>query len=625
MDTTQEEFDSLARRVEDAARRNPQAYKLKVLMLALAGYAYLFFVLALLLTLASLLLWGFISGRGLNGITVKIEIALLVFAYIVARSMWVRLPPPEGLPLTGRRAPALFETVGEIKRTVDGPDVHAVLLTEEFNASVVQIPRFGLFGWPRNYLVIGLPLMYALSPTQFRAVLAHEFGHLAGAHGRFGSWIYRIRVTWYQLMEALEGRQHWGSFLFNRFFRWYVPFFGAYSFVLARSHEYQADLCAAEAVGAREAADALISVEVNGVHLAEKFWSDHYDKVKNQSDAPAPYTEMAKSLRAGVRSDEAQRWLNDALTAETGSADTHPSLNDRLAALGQAPRLPDPVIESAAQFYLKEALAGLTEELNVLWMERVGADWEEQHRHVETARQELTELNRKAGAESLTIEEAYRRACLIEEFENSEMALPLYREVLRLNENHAAANFAVGRILMSQSGDEGVPFVERAMETDADYIFAGCEIMRRHLVGKGELVAAEKYRRRASQHAQVYEMAQAERAGLSFVDTYVSHNFSDEEVERLRQQLMGYGEIKEAYLVRKELKYFPEKPLYALGVRLDLPWHKQAGDKESEFIQHLVSAVRVPGELYCVALNSENKRMLKIMRDVSGSLIYGRQ
>ncbi|MBA2645193.1 MAG: hypothetical protein H0U81_00205 [Pyrinomonadaceae bacterium] len=93
----------------------------------------------------------------------------------------------------------------------------------------------------------------------------------------------------------------------------------------------------------------------------------------------------------------------------------------------------------------------------------------------------------------------------------------------------------------------------------------------------------------------------------------------------MRQQLMGYGEIKEAYLVRKELKYFPEKPLYALCVRLDLPWHKQAGDKESEFIQHLVSAVRVPGELYCVALNSENKRMREIMRGVPNSLIYQRR
>src|SRR2546430_10334309 len=26
--------------------------------------------------------------------------------------------------------------------------------------------------------------------------ISHEFGHLSRSHGRFGSWIYRIRATW---------------------------------------------------------------------------------------------------------------------------------------------------------------------------------------------------------------------------------------------------------------------------------------------------------------------------------------------------------------------------------------------------------------------------------------------
>ena len=75
-------------------------------------------------------------------------------------------------------------------------DAALEIIDDEFNACIVQIPRFGLFGGARNYLVIGLPLMQTLTVEQFAAVLAHEYGHLSGAHGHFSAWIYRLRVTW---------------------------------------------------------------------------------------------------------------------------------------------------------------------------------------------------------------------------------------------------------------------------------------------------------------------------------------------------------------------------------------------------------------------------------------------
>jgi len=54
---------------------------------------------------------------------------------------------------------------------------------------VVQSPREGIVGWPRNYLLIGLPLMKTLSVDQFEAVLAHELGHVARGHGKVSNWI----------------------------------------------------------------------------------------------------------------------------------------------------------------------------------------------------------------------------------------------------------------------------------------------------------------------------------------------------------------------------------------------------------------------------------------------------
>src|SRR5207248_8888294 len=133
-----------------------------------------------------------------------------------------------------------------------------VLLDESFNAGVIQIPRLGLLGWQRNYLVIGLPLMQALSPEQFRAAIAHEMGHLSRNHGRFAGWVYRLQQTWSRLLETLQAERHGASVLFEWFFNWYAPYFSAYSFVLRRADEYVADRCAVELAGVRSASEALI-------------------------------------------------------------------------------------------------------------------------------------------------------------------------------------------------------------------------------------------------------------------------------------------------------------------------------------------------------------------------------
>ena len=97
-------------------------------------------------------------------------------AFVILRSLAVRIDPPEGIPVSRAEAPTFYDAIDEINRAVRGPSLHAVLLDADLNAGVVQVPRFGIFGG-RSYLVIGLPLLQALTPTEFRAVLAHELAH----------------------------------------------------------------------------------------------------------------------------------------------------------------------------------------------------------------------------------------------------------------------------------------------------------------------------------------------------------------------------------------------------------------------------------------------------------------
>lgn len=74
----------------------------------------------------------------------------------------------------------------------------------EFSASIRQVPRYGLFGGAINQLTIGLALVMALDKPRLLAVLAHEYGHLRGDHGRFAAWIYRTRLSWQRLHETMD-------------------------------------------------------------------------------------------------------------------------------------------------------------------------------------------------------------------------------------------------------------------------------------------------------------------------------------------------------------------------------------------------------------------------------------
>src|SRR4029078_11357063 len=105
--------------------------------------------------------------------------------------------------LSREQAPKLFAVLEEIRTALNCSPFHHVLLIGEHNAAVVQVPRLGVFGWHRNYLLIGLPLLQSLGPDEFKAVMAHEFAHSSRGHGSFGNWLYRMRRSWDQIFEQM--------------------------------------------------------------------------------------------------------------------------------------------------------------------------------------------------------------------------------------------------------------------------------------------------------------------------------------------------------------------------------------------------------------------------------------
>jgi Zn-dependent protease with chaperone function len=516
MEMTNEQYEQLVSRLEESARRDPSGYRMRVALLAVLGYAYLLLVAGVLLFLSLLVGWLLWESGKVNVLLIKVGWIPLALAFFILRALWVRIPPPEGHELTRESAPELFATVNEITRALDSPRIDRVLIDPEYNASVVQLPRLGPLGWFRNYLSLGLPLMQALTPEQFRAVLAHELGHLSGAHGRFSGWIYRVRQTWLQLLERFQREERYGAFLFERFFKWYAPYFHAYSFVLARTHEYEADEAAARLAGPGVVAEALIAMRARADHVSEHYWPNIFKEADTQ---PRPvsgaFANLSQALRDQVPAENASDFVRRALLEKTGHDDTHPSLSDRLAALNYPPAsaatagTPDwveslrfePLAETAAQRFLGADMeASLAAQFDEVWQRSVSDGWRQRHRHVVESRAKMAQLEEKARTSELTPNERYKLGELTAEFGAAEDAIPLLRSVPKPNPNYATANLLLGQLLLARDDDSGMAHVEEAMERDSEMVVHGCLMLYSYLIRTERKEEAGRFKARLEEH-----------------------------------------------------------------------------------------------------------------------------
>ncbi|HEY9807314.1 MAG TPA: M48 family metalloprotease, partial [Candidatus Obscuribacterales bacterium] len=554
---------------------------------------------------------------------IKLAILVLIPAVIALRSLWVTFPPPTGLPLSRQQAPQLFALLDELTTKLQAPRFHHVLVNEEFNAAVVQVPRLGILGWQQNYLLLGLPLLQALFLELFRAVLAHELGHLSGNHSRFAGWIYRVRKTYAQLFERLSSTEQEGSWLlFERFFNWYTPFFNAYSFVLARNDEYEADRCAAELAGANHAAEALINLDIQAQFIESAYWPKIYKQVEQQIEPPATaFTNLATALRQPAEPETATQWLNRALARKTDYADTHPCLSDRLAALGisltpdSSLPLPEPVAVSAAKVLLGPTLTQLTAHFDRQWQEQMATPWRQRYAHLQEAQKQLQALETQAQTRPLTLEEAWERAKLTLELQDAATATPLLQAVLTINPDHAAANYTLGQVLLEQQDTTGIEHIEKAIAARFDWAMAGYELILNFLAQQGPSAQVQHYQARAEEHYKKLMLARQERSFVRASDEFLAHGFSAETIQSLVGQLARYDQLREAYLVRKVVQYFPEDAFYVLAVRRQPKfWETSTEQADQQFLNQLANGLEFPGRTYITLLNNTTKNLEKKLR-----------
>jgi Zn-dependent protease with chaperone function len=132
-------------------------------------------------------------------------VSLLVFFYLLKGFFKTEM---EGqslrVEITETEEPRLFAFLHRLCAEVGAPAPHRVLLSPEVNAAACyEHSLVGLLRPSPKNLILGLGLVNVLTLSEFKAVLAHEFGHFAQSSMKLSAHVYTVNRL---LLEVVAGR-----------------------------------------------------------------------------------------------------------------------------------------------------------------------------------------------------------------------------------------------------------------------------------------------------------------------------------------------------------------------------------------------------------------------------------
>lgn len=563
------DFVHLVRLSEHDSADNNRAYRLRVAAFAALGYAWVLGCLLLAVGIVAWVLPSWLSG-GFRLFMVFAWLGAAALVWVSVRALWVRLDQPSGVEVTAQEAPDLFEALERIRRKVKGPPIHKVTLNDEFNASIQQLPRFGLLGGSVNHLSIGLPLLLALDRPRLMAVLAHEYGHLRGDHGRFAAWIYRTRLSWMRLNHSLSDNVGPVAAATQVFMRWYFPRFSAKTFALARQDEYEADRIAARLLGREVTAAALVEIEVRGAWLSLEFWAQHWSAAADNPLPVGPYRTMRKLFTVPPDAAFAADALRQALKRLSNLDDTHPGLRDRIEALDAAPALPAWSRGTAIGLLGDQAKRSVAH-LDKQWCRDHATEWKLHHARLGRVRERVQAL--EATMPQASAAELVELARLRRQLDPRAVVRDLYEVALERNAEYPAALRGLVNCVGKDDREAKMALLHRLWEAGGNTRYwtartALAELETPRLGADHDAAAFKRWRRRFERAQEAEDRAWDELSGTSFFSQITRHDLSPFELTEVQAELSRFAPLRRCWLVRKILRDDPQRRAYLVFVEL---------------------------------------------------------
>ncbi|MGC4036125.1 MAG: M48 family metallopeptidase [Chitinophagaceae bacterium] len=252
-------------------------YILLIIFSIALGIGCVFAGIAVMAGLASLI--GLMLGLGI------ISIGIMVFIFLVKFIFSVKKFDESGsLEITAAEQPQLFDFIKKLTTDTQTQFPKKIILSPEVNACVFYNDSFWSMFFPvKKNLQIGLGLVNTLTLSEFKAVMAHEFGHFSQRSMKLGTFVYNVNKAIYNMLYENKdygnflqrwGNVHWAIGIFMWVTIQIVKIIqeilqSVYGFInkrymsLSREMEFHADAVAASVSGSNNLIQSLRKIEIS--------------------------------------------------------------------------------------------------------------------------------------------------------------------------------------------------------------------------------------------------------------------------------------------------------------------------------------------------------------------------
>lgn len=144
-------------------------------------------------------------GLGLGIASLGFFILIFLFKFLFKKH---KIDRSHLVEITQDQEPRLFQFIQEIVQEVGTDFPKKIYLSSDVNASVFYDSSFWSMFFPiRKNLQIGIGLVNTITEQEFKAIMAHEFGHFSQRTMKVGSFVYNVNQVIYNMLYDNESFQ----------------------------------------------------------------------------------------------------------------------------------------------------------------------------------------------------------------------------------------------------------------------------------------------------------------------------------------------------------------------------------------------------------------------------------
>lgn len=388
----------------------------------------------------------------------------LVAAFISLQLLRIRPSAPPGIRIKKSDAGELYGILGRRVGHFKTPPVNGVVVSTDSRICIVSTPRWLLPLAQYNELRVGFPLLYFLSPAQFRLALASVMFSFAYKQHHWRGWLAQAISDWPKILDALKDKNNLASRLLQKPVLWTIRVNETLG------QELIDECCQKEILWLQQhsdddsASDFLAIQIVTDTFLEKRYWPMIF-KATERCPTPVvkPFAHFEWLLEKLLNVEDTKRWLLQTQVSKNRK------IRDTLAALS-IDHIRWPGLPSVSSMATLMHSSQLSKQLDALWREQIQPKWNDMYHEFQIEKKRFEQLDQRAQRQHLRGRSALHYVELAGRFVKKEHLSKIYLSVCQGNQDDASVCFACGeKLLTTSAANDGIAALERAAELDQGY------------------------------------------------------------------------------------------------------------------------------------------------------------